>query len=94
MRAGREKVAGDGGSLNTVNYGAVQLRKSCNPPHTSPPRTTRGHVITRAANDPSVFTITEKAPTRAFSCLKVDIFTFKTLLRHYAKAKLVPKHSL
>ena len=37
----------------------------------------------RAGNDPSVFTITEKAPARAF--------TFKTLLRHYAKQ--APKHS-
>ena len=36
----------------------------------------------RAANDPSVFKITEKAPTRAFSWLKVptSAFTFKTLL--------------
>ena len=34
-----------------------------------------------------VFTITEKAPTRAFSWLKAPTraFTFKTLLRHYAK---------
>ena len=33
------------------------------------------------------FTITEKAPTRAFSWLKVanTTFTFKTLLRQYAK---------
>ena len=33
------------------------------------------------------FTITEKAPTRAFSWLKAptSAFTFKTLLRHYAK---------
>ena len=48
----------------------------------------------RAANDPSVFTITEKAPTRAFSWLKepTRAFTFKTkLLRH--NAKQVPKHS-
>ena len=31
--------------------------------------------------------ITEKAPTRSFSCLKAatTAFTFKTLLRHYAK---------
>ena len=41
--------------------------------------------------DPSVpqpvFTIMEKAPTRAFSWLKAptSAFTFKTLLRHYAK---------
>ena len=35
-------------------------------------------------------TITEKAPTRAFSWLKADTtaFTFKTLLRHYAKRVL------
>ena len=33
------------------------------------------------------FVITEKAPTRAFSRLKAatTAFTFKTLLRHYAK---------
>ena len=40
--------------------------------------------------DPSVKlynTITEKAPTRAFSWLKAatTAFTFKTILRHYAK---------
>ena len=42
---------------------------------------------TRAVNDPSVFTITGKAPTRAFSWLKAptSAFTFKTLLRHYPK---------
>ena len=44
--------------------------------------------------DPSVpqpvFTITEKAPTRAFSWLKAA-FTFKTLLRHYAKRALTPR---
>ena len=38
-------------------------------------------------------TITEKAPTRAFSWLKVptSAFTFKTLLRHYAKRALTPR---
>ena len=48
---------------------------------------------TRAANDPSVFTITEKAPTRDFSWLKAPTgaFTFKTLLRHYAKRALTPR---
>ena len=37
-------------------------------------------------NVPEEFTITEKAPTRAFSWLKAPTtaFTFKTLLRHYA----------
>ena len=47
-------------------------------------------VHTGAVDDPSVsksvFTITEKAPTRAFSWLKAttSAFTYKTLLRHYA----------
>ena len=38
----------------------------------------------------SVFTITEEAPTMAFSWLKVptSAFTFKTLLRHYAEQTL------
>ena len=51
-------------------------------------------LVTSAADDPSVsqlvFTITEKAPTRAFSWLKAatTAFTFKTLLRHYAKQAL------
>ena len=40
----------------------------------------------------NVFTVTEKAPTRAFSWLKAptSTFTFKTLLRHYAKQALTP----
>ena len=40
----------------------------------------------------SVFTITEKAPNRAFSWLRAPTtaFTFKTLLRHYAKQSLTP----
>ena len=40
-----------------------------------------------------VFTITEKAPTRAYSWLKAptSAFTFKTLLRHYAKQALTPR---
>ena len=38
-------------------------------------------------------TITEKATTRAFSWLKAptSAFTFKTLLRHYAKRALTPR---
>ena len=38
-------------------------------------------------------TITEKAHTRAFSWLKAptSAFTFKTLLRHYAKWALTPR---
>ena len=44
-------------------------------------------------NVPEEFTITEKAPTRAFSWLKAptSAFTFKTLLRHYAKWMLTPR---
>ena len=39
------------------------------------------------------FVITDKAPTRAFSWLKAatTAFTFKTLLRHYAKWALTPR---
>ena len=39
------------------------------------------------------FVITEKAPTRAFPWLKAatTAFTFKTLLRHYAKRALTPR---
>ena len=39
------------------------------------------------------YVITEKAPTRAFSWLKAatTAFTFKTLLRHYAKRALTPR---
>ena len=39
------------------------------------------------------FVITEKAPTRAYSWLKAatTAFTFKTLLRHYAKRALTPR---
>ena len=44
-------------------------------------------------NVPEDFTITEKAPTRAFSWFKAatTAFTFKTLLRHYAKRALTPR---
>ena len=54
-------------------------------------------VITSAANrsigSTTGCTITEKAPTRAFSWLKAatTAFTLKTLLRHYAKQALTPR---
>ena len=66
------------------------------PPGTSTPGSSSSP-RTSAAYDPSVsqsvFTITEKAPTRAFSWLKAptSAFTFKTLLRHYANH---PAHPL
>ena len=52
-------------------------------------RTPPPSLTSRAANDPSVFTITEKASTRAF-LLKVltSALTFKTLFRHYFKWEL------
>ena len=50
--------------------------------------------ISASASKSSIrrFIITEKAPTRAFSWLKAatTAFTFKTLLRHYAKRALTP----
>ena len=60
---------------------------------------TLGHVSlsTSAANrsigSTTGCTVTEKAPTRAFSWLKAPTgaFTFKTLLRHYAKRALTPR---
>ena len=50
-------------------------------------------IMPSAINDQSVFTITAKAPTRAFSWLKAptSAFTFKTLLGHYAKRALTPR---
>ena len=56
-----------------------------------------GMMVTSAANwligEVVQCTITEKAPTRAFSWLKAptSAFTFKTLLRHYAKWALTPR---
>ena len=53
-------------------------------------------IISTSASKISIrrFVITEKAPTRAFSWLKVNTtaFTFKTLLRHYAKGALGHRH--
>ena len=51
--------------------------------------------VTISASKRSIrrFVITEKAPTRAFSWLKAatTAFTFKTILRHYAKRALTPQ---
>ena len=49
--------------------------------------------VKRSIGSTTGCTITGKAPTRAFSWLKAatTAFTFKTLLRHYAK--WAPKHS-
>ena len=52
-----------------------------------------GSAVKRSIGSTSGCTITEKAPTRAFSWLKAatTAFTFKTLLRHYAKRALTPR---
>ena len=78
-----------------------QSTPGCRPVHTQPQpchlATTLHGVTSRAANTKQtigeVFTIMEKAPTRAFSWLKAPTraFTFKTLLRHYAKQALTPR---
>ena len=61
-------------------------------------RVAAGDMVSRASNEGYTnvhegFTITEKAPTRTFSWLKAatTTFTFKTLLRHYAKQALTPR---
>ena len=65
-------------------YG-MEMRRSAECTGTIQPPYYMTWVPNRAANHPSVFPITEKAPTRAFFWLKAatTAFTFKTLLRHY-----------
>ena len=48
---------------------------------------------TKVAEVTPTFTIMEEVPTEAFIWLKVPTgaFTFKTLLRHYAKRMLTPR---
>ena len=62
--------------------------------HYTPPSWCPGPSLTSASKS-SIrrFVIMEKAPTRAFSWLKAatTAFTFKTLLRHYAKWTLTPR---
>ena len=55
------------------------------------PSSSHSQLVLQTINQRSC-TITEKAPTRAFSWLKAatTAFTFKTLLRHYAKRALTP----
>ena len=60
--------------------------------HHCPAPVTSSSPAARASNEGSEdLTITEKAPNRGFSWLKVptSAFTFKTLSRHYALLKLV-----
>ena len=51
------------------------------------------NILISAVKRSICFAITEKAPTRALSWLKAptSAFTFKTLLRHYAKRALTPR---
>ena len=57
------------------------------------PETVLDSAVKRSIGSTTGCTITEKAPTRAFSWLKAptSAFTFKTLLRHYAKWALTPR---
>ena len=57
------------------------------------PAQSRISATNRSIGSTTGCTITEKAPTRAFSWLKAatTAFTFKTLLRHYAKQALTPR---
>ena len=79
-----QPLTGEGGS---VDYQA-RLSVKCS----SPVLRVSG-VLRKSINRWSC-TITEKALTRAFSWLKAptSAFTFKTLLRHYAKRALSPQH--
>ena len=49
--------------------------------------------VKRSIGSTTGCSITEKAPTRPLSWLKAptSAFTFKTLLRHYAKQALTPR---
>ena len=83
-----------GSSLVEELFNMVLVLPKWVTPHTlaSPPNSGQRF---SAAYDPSVsqsvFTITEKAPTRVYYWLKVPTssFTFKTLLRHYAQCLLM-----
>ena len=84
-------LAGPGLALWPVEGPALPLlhRAALHPAHSLVLRPAL-QLATRVRED---FTITEKAPTRAFSYLKAatTAFTFKTLLRHYAKRVLTPR---
>ena len=75
---GRVRVAAAGGQ-----GGKLQLAVSSN----------MISAVKRSIGSTTGCTITEKASTRAFSWLKAptSAFTFKTLLRHYAKQALIPQ---
>ena len=84
-------------SLNKCSPVNAEINKSRSRfllPHTSP-RVGGERAVAASASKSSNrrFVITEKAPTRAFSWLKAasTAFTFKTLLRHYAKRALTPR---
>ena len=85
--AGVCEAAGWGGGLGPTGEGrGCELSRGSvvTEPYYSTSTSHPGTPInTRDANHPSVFTITEKAPTRALSWLK----TLKTLLRHYSCLK-------
>ena len=79
---------------NPFRGAEVQLRPEVIKPQLKsrkiPCRKVANSAANRSIGSTTGCTITEKAPTRAFSCLKAptSTFTFKTLLRHYAKRSL------
>ena len=79
----------NGFHIRHVPRDARDVASNCAPPRLGVPNAVKIVVLCSAS---SIFTITEKAPTRAFSWLKAptSTFTFKTLLRHYAKWALTP----
>ena len=81
------RVAGPGAALAPAHH-AVHLAAHRHLHHA--PQLVLGSAVKRSIG----LTITEKAPTRAFSWFKAatTAFTFKKLLRHYAKWTLTPAH--
>ena len=88
----------EGTDLLSVLANPVNIRKTSAPPLNRQISLSSMKVLIRIFNSASKsfirrFVITEKAPTRAFFWLKAatTAFTFKTLLRHYAKRALTPR---
>ena len=85
------------GTNNPFQDDRLPVWQSANSGNLSSPEVGQASLLLVLCSAPSVsqpvFTITEKPPTRDFSWLKAptSAFTFKTLLRHYAKRALTPR---
>ena len=77
-----------GGQHGGRGQPAARLR----PADTEPGLAARRYILKLQTKVRKDFTITKKAPIRAFSWLKAatTTFTFKNLLRHYTKQALTP----